>query len=95
LQATLSMTPGNATRGSLLSARTWVWLLRGCLLVGATYATYAGIFYGWFASFPGPNQWNAAVVANIWTGVDLVCIAALIVSFVQRRRPSQHNRPTS
>jgi Na+-driven multidrug efflux pump len=58
-----------------------VWLLRICLILGIVYATFACVFYGWYAEFPGPNQGDAALVANIWSVVAIACIAALAASF--------------
>jgi hypothetical protein len=63
----------------------WVWAVRAALALAVLYATYAAIFYGWYASFPGPNREPATLVANIWTVVAIVCIGALALSFVRTK----------
>jgi hypothetical protein len=65
----------------------WMWFLRACLAGVILYSTFAVVFFGWYASFPGPNQGSATLVANIWSIVAVACIGALIASFF-RRRPS-------
>src|SRR6187397_2873158 len=66
--------------------RVRLWVLRGILLLGLAYATFASAFYGWYGSFPGANQTPAIIVANIWSIVALACIAALLLSFVSTHR---------
>jgi hypothetical protein len=62
-----------------------VWLVRVGLAIGILYSTYVAVFYGWYATFSGPNQESATVVANIWSAVAVVCLGALIASFFRRR----------
>jgi len=64
-----------------MTQRERVWLLRLVLLVVFLYATFAGLFYGWHASFSGPNQSPATVVANIWSVVSLTSLVAIVATF--------------
>ena len=69
--------------------RRWsrgAWLLRVLLVIGILYSTFALAFYGWYATFPDPNQGSATLVANIWSVVAIACLAALVASFFQRKQ---------
>ena len=61
----------------------WRWVVRAGLALATLYASYAAIFYGWYAGFQGPNQEEAGLVANIWTGVAIVSVAGLAASFLR------------
>jgi hypothetical protein len=82
------MTEREAGTGSPRSTRLWAWLLRAALVLAIVYSLYAAVFYGWYASFAGPNRESATVVANIWTAVTVACVAALVASFFRRKRLS-------
>jgi len=70
--------------GARAKRLVWMWVMRACLVCGILYSTLAAIFYGWYAGFPGPNTGSARVIADIWSIVAIVCIGALVASFVGR-----------
>lgn len=86
------MTQGETSASHSQPTSRWAWLLRVCLALGIIYSSYAVAFYAWYASFPGPNQGNATIVANIWSVVAVACLAALVASFF-RRKPRGQGRP--
>ncbi len=61
------------------------WPVRVALVGVFLCSSFAGIFYGWYASFPGPNQESGALIADIWSVVSVASVMAFVISFKRPR----------